>query len=314
MQNVLRATGGQIKAPEVDWVSKLTGGQQTKLTWARVIESYENVPKAYKGFFETQLSNGQTFPYAVLAPIFEARGSRITEKIVCVFDNEIYILEKAGNSLATQCYPLNGIDYVELTSILLDSRLKISGVTKEGTLASSIVRFNSATDHLFTPILKKIRLASVTSKEAVQKSELEKFDPWLEQSYKFMNYARLSLLGGEKVIHAMLQPEIRKRLFTILGKTYYRTIAPTHACILTDRELIMIREEVLQGRKDNYGGIWDYISLNKIATLSVSQKDNNLLALSIYMLTNDHLEFLFQNSMKSEIDQLLKQFRKLKPV
>jgi hypothetical protein len=81
---------------------------------------------------------------------------------------------------------------------------------------------------------------------------------------------------------------------------------------LTNRELIMIREQLLQNRKDNYGGIWDYIPLNKIATLSMNPKDENLLALSIQLITNDQLEFLFQIALKEDLDQLLEQFRKLK--
>jgi hypothetical protein len=81
---------------------------------------------------------------------------------------------------------------------------------------------------------------------------------------------------------------------------------------LTNRELIMIREQLLQNRKDNYGGIWDYIPLNKIATLSVNPKDENLLTLSIRMLTDGQLEFLFQAALKEEFDQLVEQFRDLK--
>jgi hypothetical protein len=194
----------------------------------------------------------------------------------------------------------------------LDSRIKISGVNSQGIPATSIVRFNSVTEYLFAPILKNIRLATVTSKDTVRGSELDKFDHWVKLNYKFMNFARRSLLGGEEVIHSILQPELKTPRFKILRKTYYRTIAPTHACILTNRELIMIREQLLQNRKDNYGGIWDYIPLNKIATLSVNPKDENLLALSIRMLTDDQLEFLFQASMKAEIDQLIALFRKLK--
>jgi hypothetical protein len=81
--------------------------------------------------------------------------------------------------------------------------------------------------------------------------------------------------------------------------------------ILTDRELIIIREEERQGGKDKYGGIWDYIPLNKIVTLSLGEKDSNLLGLSIQLPESARLEFLFQASAKQEIDQLLHRFREL---
>ena len=58
-----------------------------------------------------------------------------------------------------------------------------------------------------------------------------------------MNYAKRSLLGGEKVIQAIFQPEIRARVFTVLGKSFYRMVSPAKAIIFTDGELIAIREE-----------------------------------------------------------------------
>jgi hypothetical protein len=85
-------------------------------------------------------------------------------------------------------------------------------------------------------------------------------------------------------------------------------VAPTHVAILTDRELILIQEEPLQGRKDKYGGIWQYFPLNKIATIYVDRKNRDLLALSIQLLTGERFDYLFQASMKDEVDQLLVQF------
>ncbi len=137
---------------------------------------------------------------------------------------------------------------------------------------------------------------------------LEKFDRWVNVNYKFMNYAKRSLLGGEKVVHAILQPEIRKSLLTILGKTYYRTLDPTHMSILTDRELIMIREETRKSGDDRYGGIWQYIPLHKIAGLSVNEKDGGLLALAIQLPHNAQFEYLFQPSVQQELDQLVVKF------
>ena len=73
----------------------------------------------------------------------------------------------------------------------------------------------------------------------------------------------------------------------------------------------MIREEAIQGRKDKYGGTWDYIPLNKITALTLSAKDDNLLALSIQLPENECLEYLFKVSMKAELDQLLDRFKGL---
>jgi hypothetical protein len=166
------------------------------------------------------------------------------------------------------------------------------------------------TDYLFTPILERMRLASA-GPEAIDRSELEKFDAWVKRNYKFMNYAKRSLIGGEKVMHAILQSEIRANEITVFGKTYYRVIAPALACILTDRELIMIREVDRKRGEGRYGGIWDYIPLNKIAGLSLSEKDSRLLGLSIRLPESVYLDFLFQTPAREEVDQLLERFREL---
>ncbi len=291
--------------------------EQTRLSWARVINSYAAVPKAYKDFFEPFLAEGRTFPYTILTPTFEGFIRRTTEKLVCDFGHEIDVVKRTGKTFEAQCYPLEGISYVELRTILLDSRIKISGVTKQGVPASSTFRFNSVTDHLFTPILERIRLAALDSadakesKDAARRSELEVFDQWVRLSYKFMNYARRSVLRGDKVVQAILQPEIRVRVFTVLGRTHYRRISPTHATILTDRELIIIREDARQRADTRYSGIWDYIPLTKIETLSLSEKGNNLLVLSVQLPESERFELLFQASAKPDVDQLLARHREL---
>lgn len=290
---------------------RLNSEERTQRTWARVIESYYGIPEPYQKFFKPGFAAGKPLPYTVLTPPFETLGYRISEKLVCVWDHEIQILEKNGKGLIVHCYPLDGISYVEVSSMLLDSRIKISGITSAGNLTSTIARFSTATDYLLAPVLNKLRLYKFRAEDKIQEQELEKFDPWLRRNFKFMNFARKSLLGGEKVLCAILQLEIKKGLFTVLGRTYYRTISPTQACILTDRELILIREEALENRHDRYGGIWDYIPLRNISSLSIDRKNGNLLVLSVQLATGESFNCLFQNSMESEADQLIAQFNQL---
>ena len=71
----------------------------------------------------------------------------------------------------------------------------------------------------------------------------------------------------------------------------------------------MIREEGRQRADDRYGGIWTYIPLSKIETLSLSEKDNGLLSLSIQLPDHDRLECLFEAPAKPEVTQILEQFK-----
>jgi hypothetical protein len=231
---------------------------------------------------------------------------------VSVFERKIVFLEANGKGLAAQIYPLDGISFVKLSSMLLDSRLELQGLTTGGIQTSSTVRFSSATDYLFTPVLRKIRLHAVRFDGAVRTPGAETFDNWITTNFKFMNLSRRSLLRGDHVLHAILQPEVRISRFRFLGRIYYRTLSPTHISILTDRELILIHEEALDDRDDKYGAIWLYLALNKIGSLTMGRKNGSLLTLSVRMLSGECFESIFRASMEPEVDQLLVKFRGLR--
>jgi hypothetical protein len=308
-------TWGQAHTSTTTGLPKLlSAAELARSSWATRIESYAGVPDAYKSFFEPFHVEGEAFPYTVLTPSHERFIHRQSEKLISDFGHEIYILEKNGNAFQAQCFPVDGISYVEFRTALLASSIKICGMTRQGVYTSSTLIFNSITDYLFKPILKKARPVAIDSADRIRGSELEKFNHLVKVNYKFMNFAKHSLLGGEKVIQSILQPEIRERLLTFLGKTYYRTISPTHMSILTDRELIVIREDAARRKEDRYGGIWDYIPLNKIISLSMSEKADNLLVLIAKLPENTGFEFLFQVSAKEEIKQLLDRFRELNSI
>ncbi len=111
-----------------------------------------------------------------------------------------------------------------------------------------------------------------------------------------------------------MQPPIRAPKLTLLGKTFYRTISPAHMSILTDRELIVIREDTRWSDEVKYGGVWDYIPLERIISLSEIEKGNGLLELTIQVPESARLELVFQASARRNIDQFLVQFREMTQV
>lgn len=311
MRNTVKTSRQELHTNQIPRVTSESASELTKSTWAKLIQSDNFVPSIYEDFFATLLADGRKFPYTVLAPSFDRLIHKTTEKIICDCGDEIYVLERIGSSYEAICYPLEGIACVEIKTMLLDSHFKINGVTSQGATASSTIKFNTVSDYLFKPILENIRLASFDSVSATQRSEVEKFDYLTRINFKFMNYAKHSLMRGEKVIHAILQPEIRERVFVIFGKVFYRTLFPTHISILTDQELIMIRENEGHGRSSKYGGVWVYIPLNKIVNLSLNEKESNLLVFSIQLSGGECLAYLFQDSLRREANQLVDRFREL---
>jgi len=72
--------------------------------------------------------------------------------------------------------------------------------------------------------------------------------------------------------------------------------------------LILFREKVWPGAIDRYGGIWDYIPLNKIQALTLKRKAGDLLELSIQLCHQRHLEILFQAALEAEVEQFIQSF------
>lgn len=299
MQNFFPMLWKQIQSRKLPWAPLLSAAEQTRLTWAKTIESQNNIPPIYRVFFESLSLSGQSFPYTVLTPLRDGFFHKTTEKLVVLTGSEINVLENLGDKFKLHCYPFEKIGCIESGVILLDAYVKISGVTREGTPNLIIIQFNSVTDYLFTPILKTMRLAATGHKEILNGNEKDKFDHLSTSNFKFMNYARRSLLTGEKVIQFILQPEIQVPIIKILGRTYHKTLSPTHMSILTDRELIIIREDDPKTRAiGKHGGIWDYIPLNKIRDINLTGRENELVTLSIHLPENTRLEFLFHSSAK----------------
>jgi hypothetical protein len=309
MQNWLSANGSRVPDSVIAKLVVRNANDQMKASRAEQITSCDAVPEAFKNF--TFSSGKEEFPYAVRTPAYEVFIRRTTEKLICDFGHEIWVLEKSGTGFDARCYPVDRISYIEVKTCLLVSGIKICGVTEDGDKKSSTLKFSSLTDYLFTPIIQRMRHAPIDAESSLQRSELEKFDAWRGINLKFMNYAKRSLLADERVIHTIFQPEIRETVLHFMGRAYERVIAPTLACILTNQELIMIQEEKHWGGEDKYGGIWDYIPLNKIMTLSLNEKEKNLLGLSVQLIEGTRLEFLFQCSAKREISRLQYYFKEL---
>jgi hypothetical protein len=273
--------------------------ERVQASWARLIESYAEVPEAYRAFFEPLRAGGHAIPYAVLTPSYAGFMHPATEKLVCELDGVVHILERRDAGFEVQSFPRPGLSLLRVRTVLLDSSIRIAGVNGRGQPADVTLKFNAVTDVLFVPILRSLRPPAPEAG-----CESEAFDHWLQVNFKFMNYARRSLLGGEAVLHAVLQPEIRTRWLT----RFHRTLSPAHACILTDRELILIREEPKPGRADRYGGVWDYVPSDKILGLGLTERESGRVALTVRLPHDLRLECLFDAAQAAEARRLADRF------
>ena len=292
----------------------LTPFEQAQRSWARSITSYADVPAEYATFFDPLRASGAPFPLVVVAPSYEGFLHREIEKLVCATPDEVTILERHGHRLFLRRFPIAGISYVEMSSALLDARLKIVGLEGDDRLpATTAVRFNSVTEFLFAPIVTRIRSAGSAS-EPRPDGQSTAFHAWGRQNFKFMNYARRSLLGQEAVHQAILQREIRVNIVSAFGRSLRRTASPTHATILTDREFISIRELLYPGDQERYGGVWDYVPLPRIDRLSVASVGHGLVGLTVHLPGEARLDLQYETSAGPELDALRAKFSELQGI
>lgn len=283
----------------------LTGARQTMAAWSKVIESREDIPAVYRSSFDRQFAVEQEFPQVIFTPSLDKFPRKTTEKLVCDAKDFIYIFERNGNQINEICYPYQDVLMVEMGNVLLDSWLTISGKTRQGEARASKIEFNTTSLRFFTGILNQLRPPAKKIDHAQFSREKDKFNQLAQVNFKFMNYGRESLVPGETVIQILLQPEIRQPLFTIFGRTFYKTLSPAHLSVFTDRELIFIQdpERVKESKIARYGGIWQYIPLNSIEAVTISEVADGRLMLSIQCQTGIRIEKLFESSNRSELEQ-----------
>lgn len=291
----------------------LTGAKQTMTSWSKVIESYEAVPSAYKSFFETQVTGNQHFPYTILTPSLIKPDGKTNEKLIYDADDALHILERNGSQIVAKSYPYQTVCLVEAGSILLSSWLTISGITSTGEAGVSTIYFSTTSTRHFAVFLNKLRPAPQSVDEVEFNAEKDKFDYLSAINFKLMNFGRSSLVYGEIVLHSLLQSEIREPILKILGNLFQRMISPAHLTILTNQELILIHN-VEHGRDNpgpRYGGVWQYIPLCGITSVTLSEPVNGRVTLSITLSTTETIKKLFEVSSQPELEKLHTQVRGL---
>jgi hypothetical protein len=289
----------------------LTAGEQTKLTWARPVETLGEAPKPYANALAELVAELGYFPYCILTPSYTGFLTHTTEKLVCCYGEQVHILQRVGVELRVVNYTLAAIDWIEFGSILLKGWLKIAGVNRSGEYAITSLRFNSVTDRLFLPILKRWRSGGPQDRQAGEAAPLTdeqaKFNGLGKDHYKFMNVARRVLFPGDTVLAYVMQPEMRAPVTHLFGHNWSRIKAPAHIVILTGRELIVAAEERGHGWRDEprYGSVSTYIPLAKIAGVYERRTQTGDLHVTLDLPGNEQLALEFGAEHAADVERLL---------
>ncbi len=228
------------------------------------------------------------------------------EKLVCVTRSDVYIVEAAKTGLAVTRFAGDDIHLVERGAVLLYAWLTIRGRTDQGALAASTLKFNAVTGSLFEPILDMVRRKEAATESTDLRTEMAKYHSLRDVNFKFMNYARRTVAPGETASDIILQPEIRLELLRIFGRSLSKTDTPAHLSILTNKEMIDIRDDVERGDPDaHYGGIWTYVPRDLIRATSLMDKSSGAFVLSVHLPLEDRVDFRYATAQRAEVESLV---------
>ena len=277
-------------------------------SWAIPLKSYQEIPEVYRSFLDAlPPSEMDPFPYTALTPTFRGIHHKPEhERLVCKAGDRIHVLERLGDGFAPTTYCLDSISCVELGTILLYSWITVNGCSVDGRPVSSTLMFNSTTDHVMAPFVEHIRSAWRGDGAEIRQGG-NRFAYLAAANRKFMSYAERSVPPGEFVIQSIYQPPIRRNLLSLPGFSFSRLISTAHLCILTNDELILIRDDDSQRwlRGSPHGAIWHYVPRSKIRSASIDVNGKDVFTLSLCLFGGFQIESLHHASKRDEVEQLL---------
>ena len=232
--------------------------------WARKIDDLSQVPKVFRDHFPREYAG--TFPHTVFAPADRWGFRKVHPKLLCLFDGGLSFLELGRGGVTRRDFALADLTCVETGRILLHAWIEIGGII-DGRPASVKIEYSSVVDHIFRPVVEAIRAATAGIPPAGEGGlalERGKLDHLIKLSYKMANFAKTSIMPGERVLDTVFEPAFRRRKFP-----GFTTVAPAFLALLTDRELIFISDGRHREAHVGYGGIWRYMPLCRIGQLSV---------------------------------------------
>lgn len=275
-------------------------------TWSRIIRTRDALPAPFDRAAGWLIDEEPALPYIVYAPRLIGTRRRTAERLVALAGETLYIWERAGRQVSMTAYSLSNISAVEVGDILLYSWLMIMGLTSEGVASATTVEFNTVSLSCFQPFISRLRPAAAVEPASNWAGERDKFNYLEPVSYKFMNFARASLLPGETVIDHLWQPRIQRHVLTVLGHSFSRPVSGAHITILTDKEVILISEDerTAEPTGGRYGSVRRYVPLERIAGLSVVARGENLVAL-VFQLAPDErqIEKLYEVSVVDGVER-----------
>ena len=285
---------------------------QRARSWAREIEHFSDLPEVYKAFYkENELDRLQPFPYTVISPTFKGGNGRPeNERLLWIRGRTVGVLEVVDNQFCCTYYKPEQIVSLERGIILLHAWITMVGQDESG-LNSTTIRYNAVTDHIMLPFISFLRAAPLRAKEVDLEKQMNRFDFLAHSNFKFMSYGQVSIQPGARVISVLFQPQIRNEILKFSKFFISRLIQPAHLIILTNGELIIIRDDDSQqwSRGDPHGAIWSIIPRARIRDCCLTSVEGGRLQLAAELSGGKILRVQIESTHRLELELLVGEMR-----
>jgi hypothetical protein len=283
----------------------LTAGAQTRLSWARSIHSWDELPEPYRAAVASIVVGGR-LPAAVLTPAFPVHRDRTREHLVFRLADCLHVLQRHGSVVHATAHPISSLHAVVVGEVLLDGWLILRGRADDGSLASSALRFNAATMELLLPFIAAARPAPGPADAADPRSHPKL--AWLSaRDFKFHGIAREVVRPGDRVIDLVFQPLVATRVPWLPVWLFRRTRTVAHLALLTAGELILVADTPYADRPDreHLGSIRTHVRLDGISGVELGEDVDGLVTLRLELPAGDHVAVIYEAEARAEVEQLL---------
>ncbi|MEN1761944.1 hypothetical protein [Anoxynatronum sibiricum] len=276
---------------------------KTMKAWAVKVNSIDEVPEVFRETIINSLEGNTTLPHMVYAPQNSRTGKPSTDTVMAATIDQVIFYTQEGNGIHTLIYDFAELQAIQIGTVLLQSWIRVFGHTASGYHQTTLY-YDTVMEELFLPVIENARLKALGLKNDGTEPDAGVLDQLMQESMKFLNYGKQSLLAGQRVRSMVYQPRAKG---AAASEETHET-AP-HLTLLTSEELILIQET----KKDTsatqkYSGIWTYIPLHQIATTMLEESnDDGWEKLTIQLKEQKPVTILFDAANRQEIQTLAAQ-------
>ncbi|HEY1405455.1 MAG TPA: hypothetical protein VF857_02490, partial [Spirochaetota bacterium] len=211
------------------------------------------------------------FPYTLIIPPESVTRRHFSgAQLISVLPDRLIVLQQTLRDAVRKEIPFRDIIYCETGSILLYSWIKI--VTQSDTI---VIPYNTVNNIIIEPIIASIRGLKDENASSYFEREASKFDYLFPIDYKYGSFGRDAVFPDGIVLKILYECEHPDWSIRMFGRNFLRRCRTSHLAILTDKEIILIKETepVRWETFSQYGKVVQRIPYTSVRCISIFNSD-----------------------------------------